>query len=132
MCRVVGEVVLSRLCPKAKHPHCPSAIQNSQNPSLSSIGCNAIPLSEVQIQLLLCFNKLDFLHCFRDRCKFSEHSWAAVPLSIHRLLCVCVCVHLCIAVRFCLYILPNHFGLTILKLHNSSGLIFVETRIWLT
>lgn len=31
-----------------------------------SDGCNGIPLSEVQIQLLQSFNKLDFLHCFRD------------------------------------------------------------------
>lgn len=122
MCRVVGEVVLSRLCPKAKHPHCPSAIQNSQNPSLSSIGCNAIPLSEVQIQLLLCFNKFDFLHCFRDA---SLQSMVGQQCHYQFIDSVCECVHLCIAIRFCLstclllvYIRPNHSGLTMLILNR--------------
>lgn len=123
MCRVFGELELCSLCPKAKPPHSPSAVQDSQNPSLSSAGCNEIPLSEVQIQLLLRFNKLDFLHCFRD---VSLQSKVGQQCHYQFICCVsvCVCVRLCIAVRFCLstrlllvYILPNNFRLTVLILN---------------
>lgn len=92
MCRVLGELVLCRLCPKAKPLRSPSAVHNSQNPSLSSAGCNGIPLSEVQIQLLLRFNKLDFLHCFRDASLQSTVGQQCHDQFIDFGVCVCVCV----------------------------------------